>query len=131
VFVVVHRRLGEFEGRSDIRTWLFRIAQWVVSSERRKVKKHAHEPIDEAIADPTAGPHELAMRSEAARVIERVLEQMDADKRVTFLLMDIEEMKASEVAQLLEINVNTIYSRLRLAREQFRGLLEQSVGGES
>ncbi|HSO32959.1 MAG TPA: sigma-70 family RNA polymerase sigma factor [Labilithrix sp.] len=129
VFVVVHRRLGEFEGRSDIRTWLFRIARWVVSSERRKLRtKPVHEELDEAVVDKAAGPYDLAVRSEAVETLERILGQMDADKRVAFLLMDIEEMKASEVAELLEINVNTVYSRLRLAREQFRVLLE---GGAS
>src|SRR4051794_8905501 len=48
VFVVVHRRLSEFEGRSDIRTWLFRIASWVVTSERRKLRaKREHEATDD------------------------------------------------------------------------------------
>ena len=124
VFVVVHRRLPEFEGRSDIRTWLFRIARWVVTSERRKRRTNpVHEEIDEALADPGATPYDLAVRSEAVEALERVLGQMEPEKRMVFLLMDIEEMKAGEVAGLLEINVNTVYSRLRLARQQFRELL--------
>jgi RNA polymerase sigma-70 factor (ECF subfamily) len=132
VFVVVHRRLAEFEGRSDIRTWLFRIASWVVTSERRKLKaKRAHETdADESVSevrDKAAGPFELVARSEAVRKLERVLAQMDAEKRMAFLLMDIEEMKAAEVAELLEINVNTVYSRLRLAREQFKLLLREGA----
>ena len=136
VFVVVHRRLAEFEGRSDIRTWLFRIASWIVSNERRRLRtKPAHEPIDdEAVGDRTAGPFEMAARSEAIRKLEHFLNRMDPDKRIAFLLMEIEEMKANEVAELLEINVNTAYSRLRLAREQFRLLLQEASdlpgGGE-
>src|SRR3954452_665763 len=66
VFVVVHRRLSEFEGRSDIRTWLFRIARWVVTSERRKLRtKREHESNDEdgraieEVRDKAAGPFEL------------------------------------------------------------------------
>jgi len=132
VFVVVHRRLAEFEGRSDIRTWLFRIASWVVTSERRKLKaKRAHETdADESVSevrDKAAGPFELLARSEAVRKLERILGRMDPEKRMAFLLMDIEEMKAGEVAELLEINVNTVYSRLRLAREQFKLLLRESA----
>ncbi|MDB5213111.1 MAG: polymerase sigma factor RpoE [Myxococcaceae bacterium] len=131
VFVVVHRRLSEFEGRSDIRTWLFRIASWVVTSERRKLRnKRQHEASDEAVSDVrdrAAGPFELLERSEAIKTLERILGRMDPEKRMAFLLMDIEEMKAGEVAELLEINVNTVYSRLRLAREQFKLLVRESA----
>jgi RNA polymerase sigma-70 factor (ECF subfamily) len=132
VFVVVHRRLSEFEGRSDVRTWLFRIASWVVTSERRKLRtKRAHEADDDddvsEVRDKAAGPFEILARSEAVQKLERILGRMDPEKRMAFLLMDIEEMKAGEVADLLEINVNTVYSRLRLAREQFKLLLRESA----
>jgi RNA polymerase sigma-70 factor (ECF subfamily) len=135
VFVVVHRRLSEFECRSDIRTWLFRIASWVVTSERRKLRtKRENEENDEHavsdVRDRSAGPLEILERSEAIRTLERILGRMDPEKRMAFLLMDIEEMKASEVAEVLEINVNTVYSRLRLAREQFKLLLQKSSAPE-
>lgn len=128
VFVVVHRRLAEFEGRSDIRTWLFQIARWVATSERRKASARArHDALDDddALRDHADGPFEHAARSESVRALERIFSRMDPDKRIALLLMDIEEMKAAEVAALLEINVNTAYSRLRLAREQFRRLADE------
>lgn len=127
VFVVVHRRLPDFEGRSSIRTWLFRIARWVVTYEQRRARsKPAHEPIDDDVGDAAPGPFEMAARSEGLRALERILLHMDEEKRLVFVLMDVEEMKAHEVAELFEINVNTVYSRLRLAREQFRRLLEST-----
>lgn len=132
VFVVVHRRLSEFEGRSDIRTWLYRVASWVVTSERRKLRAKREHETDDAdavseIRDKAAGPFEILARSEAVQRLEGILGRMDPEKRMAFLLMDIEEMKAGEVADLLEVNVNTIYSRLRLAREQFKLLLRESA----
>ncbi|WP_169927972.1 RNA polymerase sigma factor [Labilithrix luteola] len=128
VFVVVHRRLSEFEGRSDIRTWLFRVATWVAANERRRVKANApHELIDEAIPDNADGPFEVVVRSETIRTLERVLDRMDSEKRMVLVLMDIEEMKATELAEIFGINVNTVYSRLRLAREQFRRLFDENA----
>lgn len=128
VFIVVHRRLPEFEGRSDIRTWLYRVAQWVAANERRRSHtKTEHELVDEGIPDEADGPFDVLARSEAVEALERILDQMDPEKRMALLLLDIEEMTAGEVAALLEINVNTVYSRLRLAREQFRRLLEANT----
>lgn len=128
VFVVVLRRLPEFDGRSDIRTWLFRVATLVASTERRRTRrKPEHEHVDEALPDSKDGPFEAFVRSEAIATLERVLERMDPDKRMLFVLMEIEQMTAAAVAELLEINVNTAYSRLRLAREQFRKLLDQDT----
>lgn len=132
VFVVVHRRLPDFDGRNSIRTWLFRITSWVVAHERRRFRTQpGHEPIDDVtISDAGPGPFEMAARSEAIRTLERMLTRMDEEKRIVFVLMDIEEMKAGEVADLLSVNVNTVYSRLRLAREQLRRLREEDAGRE-
>jgi RNA polymerase sigma-70 factor (ECF subfamily) len=132
VFVVVHRRLPEFEGRSDIRTWLYRIAAWVVTGERRRLRrKPTPDPItDEEITDKADGPFESAAKNEAMRTLERVLAKMDTDKRIAFLLIDVEEMKAHEVGELLGLNVNTVSSRLRLAREQFRRLVAEESGDD-
>lgn len=127
VFVIVHRRLPEFEGRSSVRTWLFRIASWVATHERRRARtKPVHELIDDDVRDGRPGPFEMTARTQALRAIERILSRMSEEKRIVFVLMDIEEMRAHEVADVLAINVNTVYSRLRLAREQFRRLLDES-----
>lgn len=136
VFVVVHRRLPEFDGRHDIRSWLFRIVSFVVTTERRRFRKAAlHEPIDDAerpeLPDRGPGPFESASNGETLRAVKRALSRMDEAKRIVFVLMDIEEMKAQEVAELLSANVRTVYSRLRLAREQFRSLLEMDEARDS
>ena len=101
---------------------------WGRSIALRSGPDHKRRSSD--VRDRSAGPLEILERSEAIRTLERILGRMDPEKRMAFLLMDIEEMKASEVAEVLEINVNTVYSRLRLAREQFKLLLQESSAPE-
>ncbi|MEP6654239.1 MAG: RNA polymerase sigma factor [Myxococcales bacterium] len=126
IFVIAHRRLPEFQERSSVRTWLFGIVLNVVRAHRRKLRaRHPHAliagPLADAaaLADVTDGPHELAARSQATRLVERFLEALDDDKREVFVLVEFEQMSAPEIADVLKIPLNTVYSRLRLAREEF------------
>ena len=127
VFVVVYRRLAEFEGRSTLKTWLFGIVLRVVRSHRRALlKKNPHmlqagpNTDLETLSDPRAqGPHELASKSEAALLVHRLLDSLDDEKREVFVLAELEEMTGPDIAAALDLNLNTVYSRLRLAREEF------------
>jgi RNA polymerase sigma-70 factor (ECF subfamily) len=126
IFVVVYRKLPKFEGRSSIKTWLFGIVVNVVRAHRRTLRaKNPHSLWPETGADPealtdtAAGPHELAMKVEAARLVEHLLDDLDDDKREVFVLAELEEMSAPDIACAVEIPLNTVYSRLRLARQEF------------
>jgi RNA polymerase sigma-70 factor (ECF subfamily) len=129
VFVCVHKSLAEFEGRSSMRTWLFGIARNVAYRHRRTLTRRiATTPGDagvlESAHDETAqSAHDLAERSEAARLLDELLASMDDEKRETFVLVELEEMSMPEVAEALGINVNTAYTRLRAARQQFEAAL--------
>ena len=125
-FVIVHRRLPEFEGRSSTKTWIFGIVVNVVRAHRRALlAKHPHAlrpegPTElEAVMDTAPGPHEIATQAEAARLVDRLLEALDDEKREVFVLAELEQMSAPEIATALGIPVNTVYSRLRLARHEF------------
>jgi RNA polymerase sigma-70 factor (ECF subfamily) len=126
IFVVVYRKLPKFEGRSSINTWLFGIVVNVVRAHRRALRaKHPHALWTQADADPAsltdtaAGPHELATKGEAARLVERLLDALDDDKREVFVLAELEQMSAPDIARAIAIPLNTVYSRLRLARQEF------------
>jgi len=133
VFVVVHRRLGDFEGRSKLATWLFGITLRVARSHRRKAAKAALvEPLDDehVPAHPRARPDAVAASSEAWRVVEAFLDQLDEGKRAVFVLVELEERTAPEVAEVLGLPLNTVYSRLRAARKQFESAVKRHRASE-
>jgi len=116
VFIVVHRRLPEFEGRAAITTWLFAITRRVALAHRRRGARC--EPI---VAEPVGTTDVFAAISsaQASAIVAGILDGMDDDKRAVFALVELEQLSVPEVAQLLELNLNTAYSRLRLARAEF------------
>lgn len=119
-FVVVHRRLPEWEGRAAITTWLFAIARRVACTYRRKRDQAAQRttPIDETLAD-SADTFAALARAQAAATVMAILDTLDEDKRIVFALVELEQMSVPDVARVLELNLNTAYSRLRLARTAF------------
>jgi RNA polymerase sigma-70 factor (ECF subfamily) len=131
VFLVVHRRLGEFQGRSSLETWLFGILLRVLkehrrASSRRSARLAEAEAVSRALAGRgSEGPHDLAARNEAVRSLYRLLDQLDDEKRAIFVLVELEQLPVIEAAAALGLNVNTAYARLRAARQQFETALEQ------
>jgi RNA polymerase sigma-70 factor (ECF subfamily) len=126
VFLVVHRRLGEFEGRSSLRTWVFAIVAHVARDCRRTLRRkspHLRTPdsaVDaDTVPDERADPHARTERSEGVRLLHRVLDALDDDKRAVLVMAELEQMSAPEIAEVLGENVNTIYARLRAARRDF------------
>jgi RNA polymerase sigma-70 factor, ECF subfamily len=132
VFIVVHRRLASFEERSSWRTWLYGIVLRVARNYRRREhRKGGHAPLDRApdVADAAPGPHEEAATAEALRRLALLLGALDEPKREVFVLFELEQMSAPEIAEALGINVNTVSSRLRAARRAFEAAVERNQGG--
>jgi RNA polymerase sigma-70 factor (ECF subfamily) len=123
VFLVVHAKLGSFEGRSVLTIWLFGICRRVASDYRRSALiryEVATDPADlESISawrrDPAG-----ASRPERERVAETILNKLPEAQRIVFVLFELEEMPGEEIAAMLDVPVGTVRSRLRLARESFR-----------
>lgn len=121
VFIVVHRRLAAFEGRSSLRSWLFGIARRVAHDHRRRIgRKERTEELPEAVVDPRgATPAGDVERAEAVRALHEILAAMSDDKREVFVLAELEQMTVPEIADAIGANLNTVYSRLRAARAAF------------
>jgi RNA polymerase sigma-70 factor, ECF subfamily len=130
LFIVVHRRLPEFAGRSSLKTWLAGIA-WRIASEyrRHESRKGGTEPLPDTLVAPGRDPLGAAVHAEALRQLDSLLGSLDEDKRVVFVLAELEQMSVPEIAQALAVNVNTIYSRLRAARVTFDEVLRKSKMG--
>lgn len=131
LFVVVHRRLPEFEGRSTVKTWVARIAVNVASDHRRlRRRKGGGEPLDEGVAAP--GPDALALveQSEAVAKLYRILSALEEPHRTVFVLAELEELSAPEISEAIGVKLNTVYSRLRTARQRFEEVLARHSGGE-
>ena len=126
VFIVVHRRLVDFDTTRSLKPWLFGIARNVVRDHWRKKKRQpdAKGLVDEASQnDPAVG----AM--ESAQVVRHALRRLPEDRRAVFIGVELDQMTVREVAQALEIPENTCGSRLRVARVEFREAVRTLTGG--
>jgi RNA polymerase sigma-70 factor (ECF subfamily) len=133
VFVIAHRRFAEFEDRGHgPRAWLFQIVLRVASDTRRHRRRHPEDPDGgDALARRAVDPpqaEELARR-EALRALDRALDTIDVARRAVLVLHEIEEMTAPEIAGVLGIPLNTVYSRLRVARAELETALTREKGG--
>ena len=125
VFLVVHRRLGEFEGRAALRTWIYRICVRVAWSHRRRRKRRR----ENLVADPPehtapAPQHEHLERAHARRRIREALDALDEAKRTVFVLYEIERLPMTEIANIVDVPLQTAYSRLHAARRLVARKLE-------
>jgi RNA polymerase sigma-70 factor (ECF subfamily) len=119
-FIVVHRRLSDLLPTASCKAFLFGIALRVAHDYRRRARRKGAEQLNvEGMVSRDAGPFDQTARAEAARLVETFLGTLDEDKRAVFSLSELEDMTAPEVSEALGIKLNTVYSRLRAARDRF------------
>ena len=119
VFVVVHRRLDTYDsGASPMRAWLWGIARNVAHNQKRSLGREARR-LSELAAEPRERADTSLERAPELHVVREVLLEMDPTLRDVLVLADVEGFTAPEIASALGANVNTIYSRLRIARDRF------------
>ena len=125
VFLVVHRRLADFDGRVALRSWLFGIAYRTALAHRRSVRKTDAEPLPADLGGSGCTPHDQVVASEAVQFLDAFLETLGDAQRSVFILVELEQMSVPEIATALGVKLNTVYSRLRLARAAFRRAVER------
>ncbi|MBX3260551.1 MAG: RNA polymerase sigma factor [Labilithrix sp.] len=121
VFVVVHGLLPDYDASRPVRPWLFAIA-YRVACRYRSLSRNKHELPSEDVPeeiDPAPLGDEKIEADEARALMLEAIEAIDLPRRGVFILAELEEQPVPEVAKALQIPLNTAYSRLRLAREDF------------
>jgi RNA polymerase sigma-70 factor (ECF subfamily) len=131
VFLVVYRKLPDFENASDLAPWLYAICRRVASDYRRSAIVRR-----EVVSDPS----ELGMREargsfgdasdylQRAQIARAALDQLAPAQREVFILFELQQLSGEEISSRLSVPVGTVRSRLRLAREAFRRHVQSLVG---
>ncbi len=124
-FLVVHRRLGDFEGRSSLRTFVYGIALRVASDYRRRAY-HRRVQLPGELPDSAVAAEQdrWTARRDARAVLDALLAQLDEPKLQVFVLFSIEELPMAEVAEAVGCTVKAGYRRLDAARKQMKKTLE-------
>ena len=131
IFLVVHRRLADFVDREETVPWLYAIVIRVVRQYRRTTRrKSPTEAPGVGIVDPDSlvdgrrpSPPKMAEREQAIRTLYAVLDEMNDERREVFVLSELEQFSAPEIAGATSTNVNTVYWRLKTARQEFEKIL--------
>ena len=137
VFVIIHSRLHSIQQPESLRSWVYGVTRRTVSGYHRARKArvgHGLEVgvVDETFPAPQLTPFEQTEHNDQLQLLANLLAELDETKREVFVLAELEEMTAPEIAHALEIPLNTAYSRLRAARQAFeQALARHTARGRS
>jgi RNA polymerase sigma-70 factor (ECF subfamily) len=122
VFLTVHHRLKSFDQTRPIKPWLFGIAFNVMRADRR-LARHRYEQAEGELETGEADHRHRAL--EAARLVHDALRALEPERRAVFIMYELDGLDAAAIAEELGIPRNTVYSRLRVAREEFARAVEK------
>lgn len=125
VFMILHRRLASLSEPETVRGWIYGVVRNVAANHKRGARRKAASAtaLEREPTAHTATPLDNALVQEAANSLQEFLQQLDADKREVFVLAELEEWTIPQVAKVIEVPVNTAYTRLRSARLEFERFL--------
>jgi len=145
VFLKVFRGMKQFQGESTLKTWIYRIALHEASNRRRwwfrhKAQEKPFDPTEESeysaegqLIDPGESPFEQYAHAEVRAVVEEALTHVAEPYRTAMILRDLEDMSYEEIAEVLQISLGTVKSRITRGRDALRKKLTryaQEVGSE-
>jgi len=134
VFLKVFRGMKQFQGESSLKTWIYRIALHEASNRRRwwfrhKAQETSIDPVqageteysgEERLIDPGESPFDQFAHAEVRAVVEEALTHVPEPYRTAVILRDLEDMSYEEVAEVLQISLGTVKSRITRGRDALR-----------
>ncbi len=129
-FVIVRRQLPKFDG-TNLAGWLYRITQRTVRDYRegawfRGAFRKRHEDTRIRRASIASDPSEVLEHRESIRVLSRLLTELSESHRAAFILFELEGYTGEEIAQLEDVPLNTVWSRLHHARKELCMLIAKA-----
>lgn len=129
VFVVAYRRWSEYDRDRPARPWLFGIALRTAGRALERRFRHVEGPVaGEAEAAAAGGLAEPPPPHDERELLEKALATLELDQRLAFVMHDLDERTAPEIAAALGVPLNTVYSRVRLAREKLAAVVRRLRG---
>jgi len=134
-FVQAYQKLGSFHQRSQLYTWIYRIAVnlWI-SRRRKKSAKQATQSLHGGSAgepaDGGARPEDRMVRHEQIGQVQAALAQLPDDYREILVLRELDECDYETISQMLDLPIGTVRSRIHRARLQLKEILERMLGHE-
>lgn len=123
VFVVVQRKLDDFDGGAELRTWLYAIALRIARKYRERLGREPASLEGARDSQPelmlTNSGEGALLSNERLALAHAILATLSDEQREVFVLARVEQMSAPEIASVVGIPLNTVYSRLRAARLAF------------
>ena len=128
-FLVAYRKRESFDGRAAVRTWLYAIASRLAMRHRRGVGRwlRAIGGLSDEPAPVSRDPKDDLERARAAALVRSVLDRLPFKQREVFVLYELEELDGAEIAALLDIPVNTVWTRLHHGRKRFSELAKKRI----
>lgn len=123
VFVVVHRRLASFEGRSTLRTWIYEIARRSALAHARRrgdLRTSTTSTDTENLQTEAPSPEACLQRGRELSWLEAALARLHAEQREAFVLYELEELTLAEVAEAQGCAINTVHYRVNKVRETLK-----------
>ena len=128
-FLVAHRKRASFDGRSAVRTWLYGIAAHLAMRHRRGAGRWRRALGVYAEQPPrvSANPEDELERARAAQLLRATLERLPFKQREVVVLYELEEMEGADIAELLGIPINTVWTRLHHGRKRLQELMRNQI----
>ena len=143
VFLKVFRNIGNFRGDSSLKTWVYRIAVNEAYNHRRWFSRHRRQEIDleaeddhtrsyrDSLCDQGQSPYELALIEERHVLVGEALNDLNPIFRTAVVLRDIEDLSYEEIAEIMQVSLGTVKSRILRGREALRRSLAARLAAKT